>query len=383
MTDKTQAVIVDKRYKLHEALGQGGMGAVYRAEDLLTGHPVALKQVTIPTSQLTFASRSNDSDLTLALAQEFRALATIRHPHIISVYDFGFDRQQQPYFTMEYINGGKTILSAGQTGSLEEKVNLIIQMLQALVYLHRRGILHRDLKPANALVLDGRLKVLDLGLSVITGRTMKYRTQTTSGTMAYMAPELFQGAAYSRASDLYAVGIMAFELFSGHYPYNESNLATMLNDILNKQVEASSYGITGELAGVLDRLLAKEPGERYDSAADALVDLCKATKVPLPPETEQIRESFLQAAKFVGRGVEMARLSGLLKAAIGGEGATLLIGGESGVGKSRLLDELRTQALVEGFLVLRGQAISNGRAGPAGTEATDGIGASTNGKSQF
>lgn len=354
-------MIINCRYELHEALGRGGMGVVYRATDLLSGHPVALKQVTVPTGLLAFESRGGDADLDFALAQEFRALATIRHPHIISVFDFGFDVQGQPYFTMEYVDGGRPILDAGRDLALEARVGLIIQMLQALVYLHRHGILHRDVKPSNALVLDGQLKLLDFGLSVITSQTMEHLTHTTAGTMAYMAPELFQGAPYSKATDLYAAGVIAFELFTGRFPYEQSNLATMMRDVLGKQVEAASYGVAGELADVLDRLLVKSPGGRYHEAEHVIRDLCAAAGLPLPPETEQIRESFLQAAKFVGREAEMSYLVDLLKAATAGQGSLILISGESGVGKSRLLEELRIWALVEGILVLRGQAVSDGR----------------------
>jgi serine/threonine protein kinase len=143
------------------------MGVVYRAEDLLTGKPVALKRVTIPADQFILDPDIDGSNYNLSLAQEFQALATIRHPNIISVYDFGFDRQGMPYFTMEFIEGGQDILEVGRDLSLEKKIDFIIQVLQALVYLHRRGILHRDLKPANAMVLDGKVRLLDFGLSVL------------------------------------------------------------------------------------------------------------------------------------------------------------------------------------------------------------------------
>ncbi len=337
------------------------MGVVYRAKDILTGNSVALKQVTVPTDQLLFASGGESSNLDLALAQEFRALAALRHPHIISVYDFGFDQRRQPYFTMEYVAGGQTILEAGDKIPLENKIQRIIQMLQALVYLHRRGILHRDLKPTNALISQGQLKLLDFGLSVITTRTREHLTETTAGTMAYMAPEIFQGEPYSQASDLYAVGMIAFQLLTGQYPYNESNMATMLHDILAKEVDASSFGVTDSLAIVLNRLLAKERADRYQVADQVIDDLSAAADLPLPPETKEIRESFLQAAKFVGREAELTHLIDRLKETTRGHGGALMIGGESGVGKSRLLDELRIIALVEGILVMSGQAVSDGR----------------------
>lgn len=361
MTENSSPVILGKRYQLLERLGSGGMGSIFQARDLLAGSRVALKQVAVPMDYDLLAGRADGNGFDLALAQEFRALATIRHPHIISVYDFGFGRQGQPYYTMEYVGGGRTILESGENLTSQEKADLVFQMLQALAYLHRQGILHRDLKPSNTLVVDGRLKLLDFGLSVITERTVEHLTQTTSGTVAFLAPEIFQGKAYSRASDLYAVGLIAFELFSSQFPYDESNLATLLFEIVSKPVDATAYGVNSRLAPVLNKLLSKTPEARYADSTEVIVDLADALDLPVPTETVELRESFLQAAKFVGREKELADLSDKLAAAIDRRGSAVLIGGESGVGKSRLVDELRVRALVEEVLVLQGQAISTGR----------------------
>jgi serine/threonine protein kinase len=156
---------VNNRYQLIDLLGEGGMGAVYRALDRLTGETVALKHVAVSPGQLQFASRT-DQDPALALAQEFEVLASLRHPHIIAVRDYGFDADHRPYFTMDLLENATTIIEAGHDRLVEFKINLIQQMLLALMYLHRRGIVHRDLKPGNALVKGGMVKVLDFGLSV-------------------------------------------------------------------------------------------------------------------------------------------------------------------------------------------------------------------------
>ncbi len=361
MPEDRYPIVLGKRYELQSSLGSGGMGTVFKAKDRLEDNLVALKRVSIPPDQILFGSHGQSAGFELALAQEFRALATLRHPHIISVYDYGFSRQGQPYYTMEYLDDSQTILANSETLSQQGKAELVIQMLQALVYLHRQGILHRDLKPTNVLVTNGRLKLLDFGISVATSRTMEHLTQTTSGTVAYLAPEIFQGEPYSRSSDLYGLGVIAFQLFTGQYPYNEGNLASMLFDIVSKPVDASTYGVNGRLASVLNRLLVKTREERYDHAGEVISDLSAAVGLPAPRETIEIRESFLKAAKFVGRQNELDELSGHLAGALDGQGAAVLVGGESGVGKSRLLDELRIRALVQGALVLQGQAVSNGR----------------------
>jgi tetratricopeptide (TPR) repeat protein len=353
---------VNSRYRLHEPLGRGGMGAVYRATDRLTGDAVALKHVTVAPADLMFGSRGSDpSDLHLALAQEFKTLASLRHPNIVSVLDYGFDDQRQPYFTMEYIPKARPFNEAAAGKTTAEKIDLLVQLLQALTYLHRRNILHRDLKPGNVLVTGaGKVKVLDFGLSMVSNQTAQSLTKTTAGTFAYMAPELIQGRRGHRGSDLYAVGVMAYELFLESFPYDRNNLGTLAYEIVTKVVDVSR--LEAGLRGVVERLLAKDPEARYRRAKDALDALHGVATPAAPPEATELRESFLQAASFVGRETELAQLTEALGQALQGQGSIWLIGGESGVGKTRLCDELRARALVEGALVLRGQAVSEGGA---------------------
>ncbi|MBP8000840.1 MAG: protein kinase [Chloroflexi bacterium] len=361
MTNNSIPSGISKRYILHEHLGTGGMGTVYRVTDRLTGQIVALKRVTAAPEELAFASKRDSNSNLLALAGEFRTLSSLRHPNIISVLDYGFDEVHRPYFTMEYLPNAQPIVEASRGAIRQVQLELIIKILQALVCLHRRGILHRDLKPGNVLVSNKQLKVVDFGLSVETNTdSVKHITQSTAGTFAYMAPELFRGAPVSRASDLYAVGVIAYELFVGHHPFRTNNIALLVNEILNKPVNVYNLGLEVELAMVLRRLLAKTEEARFSDANDVIKALCQATNLPLPPETEAIRESFLQSAKFVGRKAEFGELVDVLDSVLDGHGSSRLVGGESGVGKSRLLDELRTFALVKGAIVLRGQAVSEG-----------------------
>src|SRR5215510_8202969 len=171
--------IIGRRYQLTGKLGAGGMGVVYRALDRLNADTIALKTVTTSPEDLLFASKAENTNFRLALSGEFRTLAGLRHPNIISVLDYGFDENQRPYFTMEYLDNAKPVVEAARNCSFDEKLNYIIQILQALIYLHRRGILHRDLKPANALVHHGIVKVVDFGLSVVTNTdSVKHMTQT-------------------------------------------------------------------------------------------------------------------------------------------------------------------------------------------------------------
>lgn len=354
--DLTQTpVIASRRYQFLDRVGSGGMGTVYRVQDRLLGKAVALKQVTATQQQIRFNSISNSSDFRLALANEFKILSTLRHPNIVSVLDYGFDEERQPYFTMEFMDGAQTLLEAAYQQPLMVKLNLIVQVLQALAYLHRRGILHRDLKPANVLVVDGTVKVLDFGLSVTEAHG-----EETVGTLAYMAPELLSGTAASQSSDLYAVGVMAFELIADRHPFSVDNISRLIDEILTVQPDIELLHTEPEIVHLIERLLSKEPHVRYQDATKVIFALNKAITQELTLETTASRESFLQAAKFVGRDLEFNQLVQAFTHASAGQGSLWLVGGESGVGKSRFLDELRTLALVKGALVSRGQAIGEG-----------------------
>src|SRR3954447_6912586 len=156
---RTASIEITRRYWLQDKLGEGGMGEVYAAFDRLTGTKVALKRVLHAPQDLLFSTRFAQEDpensiaaLQRVLANEFRVLASLRHPHIISVLDYGFDAHHYSYYTMTLIDAPLTITEAAQRFTIAECIQAFAQMLQALAYLHRRDILHRDLKPGNVLI---------------------------------------------------------------------------------------------------------------------------------------------------------------------------------------------------------------------------------------
>ncbi len=343
--------LIGGRYQVHDQIGAGAMGSVYRCVDRLTEQTIALKSV-----KLERAAGRGDARR-VAITREFETLASLHHPRIIEVLDYGFDADDKPFFTMTYLDHAQHLDAAARDLPLNERVHLIIQMLEALEYLHRREIIHHDLKPSNVLVdREGNVKVLDFGVALLSQRQNK---ATTSGTLGYAAPEFLQGARPSVASDLYAIGILTYEVAVGHHPFDIDNLRHLLYQIANEMPDFSALD-NAALVAVISKLLAKIPAERYPNARAAIRDLYAALDEPIPTEPVAIRESFLQAAQFVGREAEFSVLREALTRASDGEGSAWLIGGESGVGKSRLLDELRIQALVEGALVLRGQGIAEG-----------------------
>ncbi len=351
---------IANRYSLQSQLGKGSMGAVYRAHDRLTGESVALKRLLKSPGTLAFNSRNTISSQNphLELAHEFQTLASLRHPHVVSVQDYGFDADGA-YFTMQILEDAQPFTAAPDT--TEDAITLTLQLLQGLAYIHQRGLLHRDLKPTNVLVKNKHIHIVDFGLAI--AERPNSDKQEIAGTLAYIAPETFAHGHVSPGSDLYAVGVMLYELLAGHHPYWDDNPLVLMNNILQEPVDVSTLDTTPEIMLLLHRLLSKDPEDRYSRAEDVITALCAAAGRPIPPETSEIRESFLQAAAFVGRRPEYDQLLEGLQATKRGQGSAWLIGGESGVGKSRLIQEVATLALVGGALVLRCQAKSEAESG--------------------
>ncbi len=183
-----------------------------------------------------------------------------------------------------------------------------------------------------------------------------------AGTIGYIAPEVLLGESPSEASDLYAIGIIAYETLAERHPFEQTDEERLLHRLLDasRPPDFAPLEQFGSVKGVVKRLMAKEPEARFPSAAAALAALSEASGLPLVSESIGVRESYLQAAPLTGRDREWSELQGYVDRLLKGVGAGVLVAGESGVGKSRLVEELRTYALVHGARVVHGQAISGG-----------------------
>src|SRR5690606_17191141 len=154
---------------------------------------------------------------------------------------------------------------------IAERIELIVQLLYALSYLHRRGIIHRDLKPAKVLVENGRVKVLDFGLCIMHERkTTENVADHTAGTLAYIHPETLTGAEGCISSDLYAVGMMAYEIIAGEHPFNLNDPTYLINQILMDTPSMNDLDVSVELATILTKLVQKDPSSRYQSAIQTI-----------------------------------------------------------------------------------------------------------------
>lgn len=398
MASTTQPKFIANRYEIRDVVGRGGMGIVYRCFDHVTRTEVALKQMLVDMKQgsgdtddltpghnasgdtkgmdtidvaspdtwrrdspfigMVKSDESGPGALRLALSHEFETLARLRHPNIITVLDYGFDALRLPFFTMPLLQSPQSITDAAKEAPLEKRIAWLADILQALAYLHHHKIIHRDLKPDNALLIeDGGVKVLDFGLAVIRERTESFQDNEesmVSGTIPYMAPELIQSAAPSTSSDLYAFGMIAYELLAGHYPFDFNGIADLIMRMLTEMPPIKDLDLAEPLQEWLENLLQTEKDKRASDALDVLKRLTEITDVQIPIETKTIQESYLQTARFVGRDEEMSALLEGLRSTLSKQGNSWLIVGEDGVGKSRLVSELRILALVNGFNVLQG-----------------------------
>jgi hypothetical protein len=362
---------VGDRYHVVRELGRGGMGIVYLGRDLRRDMDVAIK----------FRGIMHHS-ATLWLKREFRAVASLRHHNLVELYEL-VAHEESCYFTMEYIPGidprrwverpslvapsplpAPIDLSDRSTRSAlpiqaahtemevlspaSQPTNPIVrpvptvdfgrvravlaQLSEGLAFLHARGVIHRDVKPSNALVCDGTVKLLDFGLALEHRRAEQEISRETRvvGTAAYLAPEYVERLQVSPAMDVYALGVVAFELVTGTPPFGGTMhvLSRLNRTITVPRASSINADIPPELDDLIDAMLYADP-QRRPSALDIAARLTGELSQPRPVR---------RAAGFVGREAELARLQARIVDPTP-EGRLVLVTGPSGVGKSSLIDE--------------------------------------------
>jgi serine/threonine protein kinase/Tol biopolymer transport system component len=257
-------------YEILEILGGGGMGVVYKARDTRLARTVALKFLP---PELT-----RDREAKLRFEQEARAASSLDHPNLCTILEMGEGPDGRLYIAMPCYDG-ETLRRRIERGPLpvEEAVDVAVQIARGLAKAHRNGIVHRDIKPANLILTsDGVVKILDFGLAKLAGSAAISRSGSSAGTPAYMSPEQAKGDEVDPRTDLWSLGVVLYEMLTGRRPFRGEREQAVIYSILHENaqpVRELRPETPPELARIVERLMAKQPGDRYPSTDEAIADL--------------------------------------------------------------------------------------------------------------
>ena len=255
--------IFNNRYQLLAQIGQGGLAEVYRAQDVALGRLVAVKALR--------REYVVDPSFLVRFHHEAQSAASLTHSNIVAVYDFGQD-QGRPYIVMEYVPGRdlRAMLQEGGPLSVDQAVDVCLQVCAAVGYAHRAGLVHGDIKPGNVLITpDGRAKVVDFGLARALGESaMDEEGELVWGTPAYFAPEQAAGDRVLPATDVYAIGVVLYEMLTGRLPFTGSDAEVARKHLYETPAPADQINprIPARLARIIDTAMSKQPGERFRTA---------------------------------------------------------------------------------------------------------------------
>ena len=305
------------RYRIIKQIGRGGMADVYLAKDLiLDGEEVAVKVL-----------RTNYQTDPIAVARfqrEARAMADLDHPHIVRITDIGEEDGQQ-YLAMEYVAGLdlKRYIKEHYPLSNEEAVRIMGQILLAMRLAHTRGIVHRDLKPQNILLTpDGTAKVTDFGIAVAFAETSLTQTNSMLGSVHYLSPEQARGSKATVQSDIYAMGIIFYEMLTGHIPYDGDSAVTIALQHFQKplpSVIAENPSVPQALENVVIKATAKKLTDRYKSVAEMYVDLSSSLSYNRRNEPKLVFDDATKADTKTLPKVPQSTLTSIPKAPVQGE----------------------------------------------------------------
>ena len=356
--------LLAQRYRLLRELGSGSFSTVYEALDILEARPVAIKVIDY----------QGGMERLLRVQQEVAVLARLNHPRILRTFHVG-QEEGFAYLVMELVRGRSLASEIKRLGSLEPwpAIEIVGHIAEALAHVHEHGIIHRDIKPSNIMLVENAhevsAKVLDFGLAWMVSMADRFSSQAVVGTFAYMAPEqtgILQIPVDSRA-DLYSLGVLFYELLTGVLPFQGDEAGNLIHQHVAKMPTAPRK-LNAEIPPLLDdivmMLLRKDPQERYQTAAGLLNDLQEYRRaaatggadVRFPiARTERRTQPVSFHAKVVGRAGELLALQQAFTKAAAGQGQAVLIAGEPGIGKSRLVNEVRTYVNQCGGIVISGK----------------------------
>jgi serine/threonine protein kinase/tetratricopeptide (TPR) repeat protein len=327
--------LIAHRYEILTVLGEGGMGKVYHAKDTQTNMDVAIKIVDLDIKKAELIRKRFMSEITL--------LSKLEHPSIVRLHDFGVETSYM-YYVMDLVKG-KAITP---TGPLTKMTPLLIQIADALSYIHSQGVIHRDIKPENILIVEEpepKAVLVDFGIAKqLTSGFKVTSTGTILGTIGYMSPEQLMGVDVDYRSDLYSFGCVMYELATGKSPFLSPEVSQQISEILNERPRKPSLvnrAIPETFDGIVLKLLEKNPANRHKSALQLKEDLLKfaeGIKMDLSSGPSiQTTEN-----PFIGREKELELFDKALRLAFSEKGSIITVCGQQGIGKSSLLNQFQS-----------------------------------------
>lgn len=376
--------LINSRYEILRAIGQGGMGTVHLAQDHREGEIVALK---------SFRRRSKKDEELELFKQEFLLLSSLHHPNVAEVHDFGVVEGKDDYFfTTEFVDG-EDLWKASEHFAWEDYYEVVAQICRGLSYIHSRRLIHHDVKPSNLLVQkilseDGEaslfVKLIDFGLASTIQET---GLGTIRGTVSYIAPEVGRSAPSDQRSDLYSLGVTLYHCVTRSLPFQgETNLEVIRAHVKEEPVDPRELrsDIPDAFVDLVLRLMAKDPAHRFSSAEEVIVALNKIAGKEFEVETRASAVSYVNSGRFVGRDQDFDFLKDLFStifpsnqeadlensgffdssvvqlAAIVEKSHLFFVKGESGIGKSRLLREFRHHVQLNRVELIEGRCTPAG-----------------------
>jgi Nif-specific regulatory protein len=336
--------MISSRYEILTEIGSGGIGKVFKAVDRFGGMTVAIKVLL-----------NQEGELVRRFKEEFFLLKKFHHPSIVEVYDFGYSDGGEPHFAMEYVEAEdwKTLL---QGSDYSKFLSAILEVCATLDFLHCKRMIHADLKPSNILVTHSsegqpRIKFTDFGLAE---SDKPKESAWWRGTLGYLAPEIIRGEKYSHQADLYSLGVLVYEIVFGKRPFEEESLSELARSHLEKEVVMPDQPtLPAGLKNLILRLLEKDPIDRFFSAREVSSEIERIPGVANQDMKSLLQKSLISSCDFAGREHELSTLKEALSKASTGAGSLVLLSGESGIGKTRLLEEFKVRAQIDGASVVK------------------------------
>jgi len=340
------------KFEIESLLGRGGMGIVYKAEDTRLRRPVAIKFF----SPQYLGAEEEKARFIL----EARAAAALDHPNICAVHEID-EVERQTFIVMAYIDGFNLheTLEMGPL-NVDDALDTTIQVAEGLQHAHEKGIVHRDIKLSNIMITgQGQAKITDFGLAKLLGHTSITETGTIMGTVDYMSPEQANGEPVDHRTDIWSLGVVLYQMLTGALPFKGDTAHAIIYAIVNKEPEQMAHwqpAVPVSLEQAVRKMMHKDPLKRYEDMGALIKDLQSIRKNPSAVlASEEVAGPYIaRRTPFVGREKERRELRRFLERAKNSQGGLVMLGGEPGVGKTRMTEELVAEAERHGFLTLTG-----------------------------